>query len=39
MILNADGSGKGMFLTPEQLALYQALYNARVARPLGIEGK
>ncbi|MGX7896835.1 carboxylesterase/lipase family protein [Tsuneonella sp. HG222] len=39
MVLNADGTGKGAFLTPAQVELYRALYNARVAKPLGIEGE
>lgn len=39
MILNADGSGKGPWLTPAQVALYAAIYNARVAKPLGIAGE
>jgi para-nitrobenzyl esterase len=39
MILDADGSGKGPWLTPAQIALYDAIYNARVAEPLGIEGE
>lgn len=39
MILDADGSGKGPWLTPAQIALYKAIYNARVAEPLGIEGE
>ena len=36
MLLDADGSGKGPWLTAQQNALYQAIYNARVAKPLGI---
>jgi para-nitrobenzyl esterase len=39
MILDAEGSGKGPWLTPAQIALYDAIYNARVAEPLGIEGE
>jgi hypothetical protein len=39
MILEAGRSGKGMWLTPPQVALYDAIYNARVATPLGIEGE
>lgn len=39
MLLDADGSGKGSWLTPAQIALYTAIYNSRVARPLGIEGE
>ncbi|MGV3554258.1 MAG: carboxylesterase/lipase family protein [Croceibacterium sp.] len=39
MLLDADGSGKGSWLTPAQIALYKAIYNSRVARPLGIEGE
>ena len=38
MLLDADGSGKGQWLTPQQIELYQTLYNARVAQPLGITG-
>ena len=36
MLLDADGSGKGPWLTAQQNALYQAMYNQRVAAPLGI---
>jgi para-nitrobenzyl esterase len=39
MILDADGSGKGSWLTPAQMALYKAIYNSRVATPLGIAGE
>jgi para-nitrobenzyl esterase len=39
MLLDADGSGKGSWLTPAQVALYKAIYNSRVAAPLGIEGE
>ena len=39
MILDANGSGKGPWLTPAQIALYKAIYNSRVATPLGIEGE
>jgi para-nitrobenzyl esterase len=36
MRLDADGSGKGSWLTAQQNALYRAMYEARVAKPLGI---
>jgi para-nitrobenzyl esterase len=36
MLLDADGSGKGSWLTPAQIALYRAIYGSRVAGPLGI---
>jgi para-nitrobenzyl esterase len=36
MLLDADGSGKGPWLTPAQTTLYRAIYDARVAKPLGI---
>jgi para-nitrobenzyl esterase len=36
MLLDADGSGKGSWLTPAQIALYRAIYASRVAAPLGI---
>ena len=36
MLLDADGSGKGQWLTPAQVELYAALYQDRVATPLGI---
>lgn len=36
MRLDADGSAVGPWLTPEQDALYQALFQDRVAGPLGI---
>ena len=39
MLLDADGSGKGQWLTPAQTELYQALYQDRVATPLGIAGE
>jgi para-nitrobenzyl esterase len=39
MVLDADGSGKGPWLTQQQIALYRAIYNARVAGPLGIRGQ
>lgn len=39
MLLDADGSGKGTWLTPAQTELYQALYQDRVAQPLGIAGE
>jgi len=39
MLLDADGSGKGPWLTPAKTRLYQALFEDRVAKPLGIEGK
>jgi hypothetical protein len=35
-VLDADGSGKGTWLTPAQIALYRAIYASRVAAPLGI---
>lgn len=37
MILDADGSGKGTWLTAAQVALYQALFDTRVAKPLGLK--
>ena len=36
MILDAGNSGKGQFLTPEKIELYDAMFQARVAGPLGI---
>lgn len=36
MVLDADGSGKGRWLTEAQNALYEALYQDRVAEPLGL---
>lgn len=36
MILDADGSGKGPWLTAAQTALYRAIYENRVAKALGI---
>ena len=38
MILDADGSGKGQWLTEEKIRLYQALYEDRVAKALN-EGQ
>src|SRR5690606_12104511 len=38
MLLDADGSGKGQWLTPAQVELYAALFQDRVATPLGIAG-
>jgi para-nitrobenzyl esterase len=37
MILDADGSGKGPWLTEAQNALYEAQYQDRVAGPLGLD--
>jgi len=39
MLLNADSSGKGQWLTPEKTRLYEALFQDRVAQPLGIPAK
>lgn len=36
MLLDADGSGKGSWLTDAQNRLYAAQYQERVAKPLGI---
>jgi para-nitrobenzyl esterase len=36
MILDADGSGKGPWIGEARDRLYQAIYQERVARPLGI---
>jgi len=36
MILDADGSGRGAWLTPEQVGLYDAIYARDVAGPLGL---
>ena len=37
MILDADGSGKGPWLSPEKTALYRTMWEQRVAGPLGID--
>lgn len=37
MILDADGSGKGPWIGEAKDKLYAALYDGRVAKPLGIE--
>jgi para-nitrobenzyl esterase len=37
MLLDADGSGKGPWLSPEKIALYRAMWEQRVAKPLGID--
>jgi para-nitrobenzyl esterase len=39
MLLDADGSGKGQWLTPAKTRLYEALFEDRVARPLGLTGE
>jgi len=39
MLLDADGSGKGPWLTPAKTTLYKALFEERVAKPLGIQGR
>lgn len=36
MLLDADGSGKGQWLSPAKVKLYDAMYEERVAKPLGI---
>jgi para-nitrobenzyl esterase len=36
MILDADGSGKGPWLSAEKIALYRQMWEQRVAKPLGI---
>jgi hypothetical protein len=36
MILDADGSGKGPWIGEAKDRLYAAIYQARVATPLGI---
>lgn len=36
MLLNGNGSGKGKWITPAQSALFRAMYEERVAQPLGI---
>lgn len=36
MVLDADGSGKGPWIGEAKDRLYRAMYEARVARPLGI---
>jgi len=38
MVLDADGSGKGKWLDPAQVELYDALYQDRVGGPMGIKG-
>ena len=38
MVLDADGSGKGTWLTPDKDSLYRALYQDRVGGPMGIGG-
>lgn len=37
MLLDADDSGKGMWLNRAKSALYDAMYEERVAKPLGIQ--
>jgi para-nitrobenzyl esterase len=37
MLLDADGSGKGPWLSPEKIALYRTMWEQRVAKPLGID--
>ena len=37
MILNADGSGRGSWLSNAKNELYRALYQDRVSEPLGID--
>jgi para-nitrobenzyl esterase len=39
MILDADGSGKGPWIGEAKDRLYTAIYEAGVAKPLGISGK
>lgn len=39
MLLDADGSGKGPWLTEAKVRLYQAIFDKRVAEPLGIAGE
>ncbi|MCB2065998.1 MAG: carboxylesterase family protein [Erythrobacter sp.] len=38
MVLDADGSGVGPWIGNAKAALYAAIYDERVARPLGIAG-
>jgi len=39
MLLDADGSGKGPWLSGAKTRLYQALYQDRVGTPLGLPAK
>jgi para-nitrobenzyl esterase len=39
MLLDADGSGKGPWLSAPKTRLYEALFQDRVAKPLGIPAK
>ena len=36
MVLDADGSGRGPWLSPEKIRLYEAQFQERVAGPLGL---
>ncbi|AKH42199.1 para-nitrobenzyl esterase [Altererythrobacter atlanticus] len=37
MLLDADGSGKGQWLSPAKIELYEAMFEERVTKPLGID--
>ncbi len=39
MVLDADGSGVGEWLGADKIALYDAIFRARVAQPLGIDNE